>query len=128
MTNEEVLQQVLIKAIKVAENTGEFVVNQAPDVVLQLLTWHITIGIICTIPLTLFLIAWYRLEKFGYKWTIDNEGTGGDVWFTYLILGTLLRLVGLAVILIMAIPVLYGLQAFIAPKLFLLEYAADLIK
>lgn len=117
-TKDEVVAAVLTKSLEVASATGQFIQEQAPEVVQQLLMWKFTEA--CTVACALALLVGMSVWKFPYK----------DLWDPYdldwspIIVGIIQA--------ILVIPTFcYGLIALkiaIAPKLYLLEYAASLVK
>lgn len=108
-----------------------FLQAQLPDVVVQLLMWHgVKSGL-------LFAIGWVALfflirtdVRLGKRcWnsvkgkpTYDQD----DFWFGYCLAGTVAR-VAYIPFLIVAIDLTW-LQIWIAPKVWLLEYAANLVR
>lgn len=123
------LNRSLIDAIELAKVTGtnavDFVKEQAPDIVNQLIVWEITVN---ALAIAIFLLgscimvaiarcAWKRLLAAGPKW---NEAQAVP-----LVISTLVALVLLGRAL-SYIPAL--LKPIVAPKVWLLEYAADLLK
>lgn len=119
------LEKVLVDAIqKTQEGVGkavDFAVDQAPEIVQQTLYWYaaksfllmlLGITVIC-ITIKLFLKA-IREE-----WPINNE----DMWVFLCIGGFIASVVSTIVI----FENMDWLQIIIAPKLWLLEYAASLV-
>lgn len=118
----EILNLALRKAIDVASKTGEFVVEQTPDVVQQLIVFNtaayatkLAIGVTITGAL-----GW--LIKKIIKHIDDFEEFG--------IVTTFASGVGIVLMLMFSvIPNLFNLMKItLAPKVWLLEYAASLIK
>lgn len=113
---------IIQKSITVAEKTGEFLVTEVPDVVKQFLTWKFWEAVIWTVTwsfLGLLLVGggiYFFLKDF----LNDFQGWG--------IFGALPVAFG-GISLIGAVE--YGmvaLQIYIAPKVYLLEWAADHLK
>lgn len=125
----QALEQLLDRAISGVDQAVEFSQAQIPDVVEQLLMWHATesaifmvLGLLLVIvpPIASGLI-YRKLNKQGI---VDDEeehlayfGASFMIWLLPLIGG-----------LFMIFGNLDWLQILIAPKLYLLEYAADLVK
>lgn len=117
---EEVLATVLQKAMEVAEKTGDFVTDQAPDVVQQLLAWKfaqaLVVGLMCAV---VFLICAYHVYR------VLRSDRAEDWHEPVVILCTLFG----APSLMLAVPYLLdALQIWLAPKVYLIEYTANLIK
>jgi hypothetical protein len=141
--NEELKQkaaQALSEILDLALKTKDFAVEQAPDAIRQLLAWHFTLSFLST---SVFLCILGLLVLAGrYLWvhrpipdscsTRDenaagrnpkdaewcNRGIACAIW----IISALVFLVGFGA------SNLIWLKIWVAPKLFLLEYAATLVK
>lgn len=116
---EQALASILQKTVNAVEAGVSFLSDQLPDVIQQLLIWHavksgvwFVITLICTIVLGRWL----------YK-TLKSP----DCWDDY---GPLPILFGGAVVFLFVITFknLDWLQILVAPKLYLIEYAAELYK
>lgn len=129
---DEVLAQVLTKALEVAEKTGQFVIEQAPDVVQQLILYYtvlywayIAFGLLVlavgmTLSVRSFKSALARAEKHDYKDADDF----GQFWF-----GMLAGVVSSVAFLFLFINnISAALKITLAPKVWLIEYAANLIR
>lgn len=111
-----------------AEKAGTFVAAEAPIVIEQLLRWKLTesfMGIICGL---IFLITSVFLFKFAKNGFIGKYKTSSDDDAAYAV-----NLIGCLISAAMSIFTLYFtvgtcMKILIAPKLYLLEYAAELIK
>lgn len=120
---EETVNQILQTAISKATEGAEWLADQAPEVVQQLLTFNLVSSLIMTILCFLVLIG----TIYGSIWTgkamiRDNAEE----------LLPIPIVVGVSVSLfsgIVGVSNLFtALKIWLAPKLYLLEYAADLIK
>ena len=118
MTLDGALQDLITKTVAAAETAGGFVATEAPIVVEQLLAWNYTISMIwfclAIIVVVFGTIVGYVLEK-----TCNEEGVTVFLFAICSIVGFFICCTGNG---------LTWLQIAIAPKLYLLEYAADLIK
>jgi hypothetical protein len=94
----------------------DFMLSQAPDVCRQVIQWEIVCGVICAAVLACALFVSWRFIK---AWRDKDE------WELPWIISACALTVG-GPFLIMGI--LSAVKALIAPKLFLLEYIARLIK
>ena len=121
----EVLAAILEKAMATAEKTGTFLQEQAPDVVQQLLTWKLAEYAICTVVFAACCVGGvYLLCKVANS--ISKKGGHEDTW----------EFVGALVGIFTTIPAgiatvhhgLVALQIWLAPKVYLIEYAASLVK
>ena len=120
-----VAEQMLLDMIQSVNTAKEFVIEQTPEVITQLLYWKFTISAIgFVIPLLIAGIWWYWFNRFQ---KVKKEMGYRDEEFCEI---TLL-LTGLVVTLLLVIFTACNwewLQILIAPKFFLLEYAASLVK
>jgi hypothetical protein len=117
----EKLQESLAEIINITLQGKDFILEQAPDVIQQLLAWKFTVSLLLFI-LILSIIpgAWIGVKK------MRSVITPIEVIIIISIVG---------VIAVVAIPLSYGgyvgpftwLQILIAPKVYLLEYASYLI-
>lgn len=116
MKTEEILAQL----IQSAQNAKDFVVEQAPDVIQQLLAWHFWSSVIWA---TICFAAVVGIV-FAFKTILRHiDEFEGQVFVGFLgIICSVPFLVGLIY------NVGTALQIAIAPKLYLLEYAASLMK
>lgn len=122
---QQALAQLLERAVSGIDATVAFSQAQIPDVVQQLLLWHTVSSALWS----LLAVALLLPPVFGYWWLIrvyrrgdlsaDDTtfiaGFGGLI--TVFILATSLMIVDLS-----------WLKIMLAPKLYLLEYAAELVK
>ena len=125
---DELLSEVVKKAIDVAEKTGNFVIEQTPLVLQEFYRWHIAsdiIGIvICILLFTLSIVIpriWLDKEKGTYSdcWFFgkygDSDGWGGGAWFAFAICNVFS--------IFFLFRCIYDLVFIvIAPKLYLIEY------
>jgi hypothetical protein len=128
---------LITKSLDLAEVSGEFLVNEIPDVVYQLMLWHgVKSGIYCLIGILLPLILLYINYRL-YKWVTsvpDSEYPGNTVWDGFnegQEVGTIVYIISSTFI---CVPIacininIEWLQIWIAPKVWLLEYAGNFIK
>lgn len=118
---DEAVSQVLAKALEAPQVTGDFVVEQAPDVVQQLLLWELASSCIWAAAILLAI----TLVWLGRRWLVslddyDDEGRITTAFIAAVITSFL------------SVPLLFNIAAalkvLVAPNIFLLEYAASLIK
>ena len=110
---EQTLSKILEKALNVAEQTGDFVVEQAPELLQQFYSWHIATSImtICLFIITLVaFIFTYKKADFDYS---------ESFWDIMTIILGIVNFTTLA----LAIMAVYKLVfIMVAPKLYLIEY------
>ena len=122
---DEVLSEVVKKAIVVAEKTGDFVIEQAPLLLQEFYAWHICSSIFFIVLGIAFIIIGIRLpyfwlDKESRNWDFRYLNRYGDegaiaAWFCFAI--------GILIGIIMLIVNVYDLVfILVAPKLYLIEY------
>lgn len=131
---EELNERLLAGLDKVtewAEKTGDFVVDQAPLVVQEILRYNFALSLItqvfCLLALTAIGVVFYKLLKCVPAW-LDDEHTGLPKMF---ISGMLALISGLGFIPALVITFLKNgdwLQIWLAPRLYIIEYVSALIK
>jgi len=122
--------EALIEIINGAIATKEFVIEQAPDVVEQLLMWHMTmslvwfsLGALLAASMIWFIAALIRACRENAEEGVIfalMDGTEGGILAAPIILTP--------ISIVVAFANLSWLQILIAPKLYLIEYAANLVK
>ena len=136
---EKALAEIIEKASRGIDSSAEFITGQIPDVVQQLLSWKLTescIGgftsLLVTILCVTFLSIGARKYQDGVKKKESNWAHGGGLYSTptgVLIIGTSVSLiVPLFSLFIMYSSVIDAAKIILAPKLYLIEYAAQLVK
>lgn len=118
--------QILDRAISGIDSSVDFMQAELPDVIEQLLMWYSVKGAILTLVGVAILFVMLRVDYKSFK-KIDSDDSmdGLDMVMYYGLLGSVARL--LYFIPIMMIN-LEWLQIWIAPKIWLMEYAASLVK
>ena len=120
------IAEILKKGLEVAEKSGNFVIEQAPDLVKQLITYKTIETSICVlIEITLmYLIVIY----FKYLYKKNNEDS-------YFIPENAFHGVGIIITFVLSIFMFFAfitdisnlIQLIFAPKIYLLEYIAKLL-
>jgi hypothetical protein len=123
------LNRQLIDAIELAKSTGtnavDFVKEQAPDVVNQLILWEIWFhGLWVVVGLILLLVGAVFSVKLWKKFSVTRYPNDG-AYFGFGFVATIVA-VGGAVLLFVNTPLM--LKPIVAPKVWLIEYVANLIK
>lgn len=119
------IAEVLRKALEAAQKGGEWIAGQIPDVLRQVIYWEIAVGVVW---LLLFIITARVSFLWLTKWS-DQELDCSDEWMPSKLFAA--GIGGIATLVTGIFALIYGfsaLKAIIAPKLFLLEYAAHLLK
>lgn len=143
----KILVELLQKAVAGIDAAVSFSQAQIPDVVHQLLVWNMTHSLIMTIIAisTIPLVVWFvkrqcrkvEIGKFGneaYSWDRGNPkysptmvwDSKGELSFFVVPMAGVICIWGLWVIAV--VTRMTWLKIWLAPKLYLLEYAASLIK
>lgn len=132
---QAVITEILTKALKAVEQGAEFLEGEIPEVVEQLLIWHFVSSILAAIfGVILFgsIIYFIRKQVTWWNQDVDCEYGGGKEKRYQSSIGPFI-----GVNLFLIFPISYSLSCivdtawikiWIAPKLFLLEYAASIVK
>lgn len=128
---DQVLSKILDKSLKLAEQTGDFVITQAPDVLRQFYIWHtVEYALTMLLGLGVMLIGRYlphlwRIDPDDYDsakyFNVYVDDTGGTV-FAYFTFG-LGMIVGGGMFIANLMQLLY---ITLAPKLYLIDYLLKL--
>lgn len=115
---QQALAELLGKANNGIDNAGVFLASELPEVIQQLLSWHMTLsliwlfGFLCT-SIVLGFLFWFCVKK---------EAKEGD-WGPGVFICVIFSVISFVGIISHASEVL---QIWIAPKVWLIEYAANL--
>ena len=120
------IAEILKKGLEVAEKSGNFVIEQAPDLVKQLITYKtVETSIYVLIEITLMYLI-FRYFKYLYK--KNNEETGFISDNEFNIAGMIITsLMGISLFFVFIDDVSILVQLIFAPKIYLLEYIAKLL-
>ena len=123
---DQQLAEILKKGLEAAEKTGDFVVEQAPDLIQQLIVWKTCEYIFLIIISIAFMFSLYKWHKSAMKRYDDFSDFCNEIEsFIY-------GVYAIVVILIFGIALFTSffnlIQILLAPKIWLIEYAANLIK
>ena len=117
----EKLSEALVELISLSVSGVEFLVSEIPDVLHQLLIWEATISVISMVCWITLCIAIYKFNRWQIKYLIKNKNFDEPYLVANLAQAFwILPLIGLFD--------LTFLKIWIAPKVFLIEYAAQLVK
>ena len=124
------LAEVLKKGLETAEKTGNFIVEQAPDLIRQLLIWKTVEYSVCVIIGISLIVYFYRWTKKVAKEIKENEDNFED-YFVGSIANIFIAFGQLTFLIIGMILIAENLQELIqivfAPKIYLIEYSAKLL-
>lgn len=129
--NEE-LQNAIIglinKAVEAADKGADLLTGQLPNYVMQLLMWHSWYSLIlCVSGVVLwFAVIYFDVKAFRYAYREDGGTLDSYVVVIWGTLGLLIR--APLYVIIFRLLNLTWLQIWIAPKVWLVEYAASLVK
>ena len=124
------LAEILKKGLETAEKTGNFIVEQAPGLIRQLLIWK-------TVEYSVYVILGISLIIYFYRWTKkvsremkENEDDFED-YFMDSFANILITIGQLSLLITGIILIAENLQDLIqivfAPKIYLIEYSAKLL-
>ena len=116
------IAEVLQKALAAAQKGGEWIAGQVPDVLQQLLLWTIAQGVLALLAMIVTVIAWRMFLPRWWRWLADGGDEISVPAVALAAIGTIPWFIWLGCL------VMDGIKAAIAPKLFLLEYVAHLLK
>lgn len=130
--NEQLQQAVsalITQSLSLFNQGVSFLSTELPDAVQQLLMWKATESFISMLFSLCLLIGWILLDIKCFKviknmkgiWERDDPG-----WFLYFGVGSFVRL--FLIWIICAFASITWLQIWIAPKVYLIEYAAKFLK
>ena len=123
---DQQLAEILKKGLEAAEKTGNFVVEQAPDLIQQLIVWKTCEYIFLILISIAFLFSIYKWCKSAMKRYGDLNNFIDEPEFL------MFSIYSIVVILIFGIALFKSffnlLQVLLAPKIWLIEYATNLIK
>ena len=127
---DQQLANMINKAMQGAEQAGEFLVSEIPEVVTQLLMWHAVSGLVWAIigllgiTIALFIVRPNLWKEDGKMYdTRKSEPTGTCVWRCILCI-----IIGFFGFGNFFANFMTPIQIWVAPKVWLIEYAASLAK
>ena len=123
---KEALAELIMSVTQTAGQAKDFLIAETPDVIRQLLMWKFAENLTWCLAGVAVMIAVVIYARRLVKWTL-HEDTDSEDAVTGLLFG------GAGLLIIFAIAAiefvnLTWLQIWIAPKVYLLEYAKELVK
>jgi len=125
---EQALADLINKTTSTVDKSTNFLVDQAPDVIQQLLTWKLcSVGVSALMLLVvLFLVVLWnvrsiiKFNKDPYRhWAYRNDAE--------MIIFFIIPMISFVLSLCMFDYILEFLKIWLAPKIYLIEYAANLV-
>ena len=120
------LAEILRKGLETAEKTGNFIVEQAPDLIRELLIWK-------TVEYSVYVIIGISLIVYFYRWKkkVTKEMKENEYYFMDSFANFLIAIGQLSLLITGIILIDENLQDLIqivfAPKIYLIEYSAKLL-
>lgn len=123
---QEALAELIGKASSGIDASVSFLSSEIPDVIHQLLVWYAAKSAILTVLGLLLCVAWFFTEKLTLKKLNENKVEFFEIAMLYGLLGSFVRIIPMMAV--CAMISLDWLQIWIAPKIWLIEYASQLAK
>ncbi len=121
---QQAVSSLIEKSLSAFEAGADFMAAQLPEVVQQLLLWHLALSATKAAAAVLLLVVLVVATYKGHKWAMACKGYT-DPWFFFTmgsVIGWSLGTIGMT-----AFWNLTWLQIWVAPKIFLIEYAARMV-
>lgn len=123
---QKALAEIIGKVNGGIDGAASFMSAQIPDVVSQLLTWYATKSAIMCSLAVIVMVAWFFAERCAIK-TLRAGSADFDDWaIVYGLLGSIARI--MPILFVVSYLNIDWLQIWLAPKIWLIEYAASLAK
>lgn len=123
---QKALAEIIGKVNGGIDGAASFMIAQIPDVVSQLLTWYATKSAIMCSLAVIVMVAWFFAERCAIKTLRAGNADFEDWAIVYWLLGSIARI--MPVLFVVSYLNLDWLQIWLAPKIWLIEYAASLAK
>jgi hypothetical protein len=126
---QEKANQVLAALIESVASVRDFAIEQAPDVIQQLLTWNFTTTLISFFGWLICIGLWLYVNWIQYKWIKNGGGRDGlgDL-FPWIVINVFIQSIIILAFIKWINVSMDWLKIWLAPKLYLVEYAAELVK
>ena len=121
---ELALAELINKANNGIDSATGFLQAEIPDIIEQLLMWHGIYNLFMFVIGLLVAVAWLVIEVKVLNWGRNNKWHVDDWLLGYIFCGSFIRLIPF--ITVCCLINLIWLQIWIAPKVWLLEYASKL--
>lgn len=123
---QQAVQKLIDKGVSGIESGVDFLQQEIPDYVMQLLMWHGVYNFILMAISIFGLLLWVVIEVKLFKKLETMDLSEQDWIFGHGMLGSIVRIVPFVIV--CANMNLEWLKIWIAPKVWLVEYAASLVK
>lgn len=121
---QQAVSSLIEKSLSAFEKGADFMAAQLPDVVQQLLLWHLALSATKAVAAVLLLVVLVVATYKGHKATTKYQGPM-DAWLGFSIATGFGWPLGVGAVL--SLWNLTWLQIWVAPKIFLIEYAARMV-
>jgi hypothetical protein len=131
---QQALAQILGKTMNAVESGAAFLQAELPEVVSQLLMWKLVESIVVAVSMLLLVAGAARFVYLAAtaqdrKKPWREQHSRGDFWTAFAGIGTVISVVVLLVCVpLMIMHAMNAIQIAVAPKVYLIEYAARLAK
>lgn len=123
---QKALAEIIGKVNGGIDGAASFMSAQIPDAVSQLLMWYATKSAIMCSLAVIVMIAWFFAERYAIKALRAGNADVEDWAIVYGLLGSIARI--MPIMFFWSYLNLDWLQILLAPKIWLIEYAASLAK
>lgn len=125
-TLQNTVNQVLQGAISQATKGAEFLREQIPDILQQLLMWNLAKdGLLVALAMLSVFIAY----KATFKWADQSRSSYDNEWKLPKIASAIFGIIASGITTVFAVIALFdAVKILVAPKVWLLEYAAELVR
>lgn len=122
-------EQLLIQLIDKSTQAGDFIAEQAPLVIQELLTYNFVSSLVLFIVLLVIsALSWYGTYRF-FKWGLKEHSMGkSNIYIKDLEIAAMIALATPVIATLFLIDCTSWLKIWLAPRVYLLEYAANLVK
>lgn len=125
---QKVLADIITRVTSGADAAIQFGKEQIPEVLKQLLVWNFTFSFMVWLSATAIIVGYVFWLLIKFKWWFKNQITTtteqDGLYITITVIGGIISIIMIFVFWCN----LDWLKIWVAPKLYLLEYAASLIK
>ncbi|MGL5117570.1 MAG: hypothetical protein ACRC7C_19835 [Beijerinckiaceae bacterium] len=129
---EKTVSEILIKATNAAEAAGAFALQQLPDIAQQYVRYTAIQSAITATACVLILVAAAFALRWQFKWISAWQRSGpyedNERSYSLIPSGFLLLIGGPVVLIILANSLKTFVLATVAPKILLIQWAAELVK
>lgn len=123
-TLQNAVAEILERTINGIDSSVAFMQAELPDVISQLLMWYGVKSAVLTIAGVLILIGMLAADRAAFRHLLENYDTD-ELLLLWGLMGSIARFLYLVPIYMIN---LEWLQIWIAPKIWLMEYAASIVK